>query len=163
VSPVSSPLGDLRLTIRSMIAPAALRLYYFGIELSSPDPTLHGVLASVCAQIETSYAIISTTIPCLRPFMSSLNTHYGAPAKPNQLETLTKGGRSIGTKREARGNRWEPGNFTNITRGDKNSIDSHDSKRMIITKNTDWVVEFDEQSGRQTPQAMDVSVASARD
>ena len=157
-----------------MIAPAALRLHYFGIEFSSPDPTLHGVLASVCTQIETSYAIISTTIPCLRPFMSSLNTHYGAPAKPknstltvsggsNQLETFTKDGRHIVTQRDARGNRWEPGTLTNVTRGDKNSMDSHDSKRMIITKDTVWAVEFDGQSGRQTPQGTDRYVAGARD
>ncbi|OBT57700.1 hypothetical protein VE04_01952 [Pseudogymnoascus sp. 24MN13] len=164
----------LRLPI---LAPAALRLYYLNIEFSSSDPTLTGVLASVCAQIETSYAIISATIPCLRPFMSSLNTHYGAPAKPRSsagtgsggsnprtpLESLTKAGRSLGTKKgEARGEMWDkPGNLTCVTRGEKNSIDSHDSKQMIITKDTEWVVEFERQSGMQTPRTADRPVSDA--
>ncbi|KFY14329.1 hypothetical protein V491_06094 [Pseudogymnoascus sp. VKM F-3775] len=158
----------LRLPI---IAPAAVRLYYLNIEFSSSDPTLHGVLASVCAQIEISYAIISATIPCLRPFMSSLNTHYGAPAKPKTstgtgsggsnpltpLESLTKAGRSLGSKKEgSRGEMWDkPGNLTSVTRGKKHSIDSHDSKQMIITKDTEWVVEFEGQSGTQTPGTTD--------
>ncbi|KFY95000.1 hypothetical protein V498_03592 [Pseudogymnoascus sp. VKM F-4517 (FW-2822)] len=162
----------LRLPI---IAPAALRLYYLNIEFSSSDPTLSGVLASVCAQVETSYAIISATIPCLRPFMSSLNTHYGAPAKPKSstgtgsggsnpltpLESLTKAGRSLGTKMgESRGEMWDkPGNLTRVTRGEKHSIDSHDSKQMIITKDTEFRVEFERQSGMQTPRTADRPVA----
>ncbi|KFZ03048.1 hypothetical protein V502_11277 [Pseudogymnoascus sp. VKM F-4520 (FW-2644)] len=164
----------LRLPI---IAPAALRLYYLHIEFSSSDPTLHGVLASVCAQVETSYAIISATIPCLRPFMSSLNTHYGAPAKPKTstgtgsggsnpltpLESLTKTGRALGTKKgDARGEMWDkPRNLTKVTRGEKHSIDSHDSKQMIITKDTEWVVEFEGQSGTQTPRTVDRPMADA--
>ncbi|KFY38630.1 hypothetical protein V494_04294 [Pseudogymnoascus sp. VKM F-4513 (FW-928)] len=164
----------LRLPI---IAPAALRLYYLNIEYSSSDPTLSGVLASVCAQIETSYAIISATIPCLRPFMSSLNTHYGAPAKPKStsgtgsggsnpltpLESLSKEGRSLGTKkREARGEMWDkPRNLTSVTRGEKHSIDSHDSKQMIITKDTEFRVEFEGESGTQTPRTADKIAADA--
>lgn len=165
------------LTGPRILAPAALRLYYLNIELSSSDPTLSGALASVCAQIETSYAIISATIPCLQPFMSSLNTHYGAPAKPKSstgtgsggsnpltpLESLTKAGRSLGTKRaDTRGEMWDkPGNLTCVTRGEKHSIDSHDSKQMIITKDTEWVVEFEGQSGTQTPRTTDRPVADA--
>lgn len=109
--------------------------------------------------------------------MSSLNTHYGAPAKPKSstgtgsggsnprtpLESLTKAGRSLGTKKgEARGEMWDkPGNLTCVTRGEKNSIDSHDSKQMIITKDTEWVVEFERQSGMQTPRTADRPVSDA--
>ncbi|KFY42604.1 hypothetical protein V495_04422 [Pseudogymnoascus sp. VKM F-4514 (FW-929)] len=198
----------LRLPI---IAPAALRLYYLDIQLSSSDPTLSGTLASVCAQIEISYAIISATIPCLRPFMSSLNTHYGAPHSrlplvphlhpsirrhlrrrrssprldrhprllsrppqlpgsggsksnpPTPLESLSKEGRPLGTKKRATlGEMWDkPGNLTRVTRGEKHSIDSHDSKQMIITMDTEWAVEFEGQSGTQTPRTADRPVADA--
>lgn len=174
-----SLLPNQHLTWPSMIAPAALRLYYLDIQLSSSDPTLSGTLASVCAQIEISYAIISATIPCLRPFMSSLNTHYGAPAKPKTstgtgsggsksnpptpLESLSKEGRPLGTKKRATlGEMWDkPGNLTRVTRGEKHSIDSHDSKQMIITMDTEWAVEFEGQSGTQTPRTADRPVADA--
>ncbi len=63
------------------------------MEFSGDDPTLDGVLACVCAQIQISYAIIATTTPCLRPFMSALNTHYGGPT-----ETRTPAGSKSGSK-----------------------------------------------------------------
>lgn len=111
--------------------------------------------------------------------MSSLNTHYGAPAKPKTstgtgsgsggsnpltpLESLTKAGLSLGTRKgEARREIWEkPGNLTSVTRGEKHSIDSHDSKQMIITKDTEFRVEFEGQSGTQTPRTVDRPVADA--
>ncbi|KAL1898251.1 hypothetical protein Sste5346_003658 [Sporothrix stenoceras] len=56
---------------------AAVRLYYLHKSLYSNDESLHGILAYVCTQIELSYAVIATTMPCLKPFMSALNTGYG--------------------------------------------------------------------------------------
>jgi hypothetical protein len=116
----------------------------------------------MCAQIEISFAIISATIPCLRPFMSSLNTHYGAPAKPkttsgsgsnsNQMESLTKAGKTVVARRDTPVEKWAPRNLTRITRGGK-SIDSQGSKQMIITKDTEWVVEYEGQG--RIPQAID--------
>ncbi|KAH8878999.1 hypothetical protein GQ53DRAFT_739354 [Thozetella sp. PMI_491] len=64
-----------------VIIPAVMRLQFLSKEFSGDDPTLDGVLATVCAQIQLSYAIIATTTPCLRPFMSALNTHYGGPTE----------------------------------------------------------------------------------
>ncbi|KFZ23113.1 hypothetical protein V502_02409 [Pseudogymnoascus sp. VKM F-4520 (FW-2644)] len=150
-----------------LIAPVVMRLYYLGLEFSSSDPTLVGVLASVCTQIEMSYAVVSATIPCLRPFMTSLNTHYGAPANPKTstgtgsgsnnltLDSLTKAGRIIRSKqREESGETWGPsGNRTMVMGGGKNSMDSHESKQMIITKDTQWTVEYEGQSGSLTPRA----------
>lgn len=61
---------------------------------------------------------------------------------------------------EARGEMWDkPGNLTRVTRGEKHSIDSHDSKQMIITKDTEFRVEFEGQSGMQTPRTADRPVA----
>lgn len=60
-----------------VILAAAVRLYYLHKSLYSDDESLHGILAYVCTQIELSYAVIATTMPCLKPFMSALNTGYG--------------------------------------------------------------------------------------
>ncbi|CAK7263958.1 hypothetical protein SEPCBS57363_000839 [Sporothrix epigloea] len=67
----------LRLPVIMM---AAVRLYYLYQALHSDDESLHGILASVCTQVELSYAVIATTMPCLKPFMSALNTGYGGGA-----------------------------------------------------------------------------------
>lgn len=60
-----------------VVLAAAVRLYYLHQSLYSDDASLHGILAAVCTQIELSYAVIATTMPCLKPFMSALNTQYG--------------------------------------------------------------------------------------
>ena len=75
-----------------MIIPATARLHNLHIEFSSTDPTLAGVPASVCTQIEMNYAIIAASTPYLRPFMRALVTHYGMPAEsqPVPPSTATK-------------------------------------------------------------------------
>ncbi|ERT01164.1 hypothetical protein HMPREF1624_02406 [Sporothrix schenckii ATCC 58251] len=60
-----------------VILAAAVRLYYLRQSLYSNDESLHGILAYVCTQTELAYAVIATTMPCLKPFMSALNTGYG--------------------------------------------------------------------------------------
>ena len=60
-----------------VVVAAAIRLYYVRRALYSDDQSLHGILASVCTQVELAYAVIATTMPCLKPFMSALNTQYG--------------------------------------------------------------------------------------
>jgi len=68
----------LRLPI---IIPTVFRLHYLSVAFNSANPTLVGVTAVVCKQTEIAYAIISATIPCLRPFMTATSTNYGAPAE----------------------------------------------------------------------------------
>ncbi|TPX08020.1 uncharacterized protein E0L32_010351 [Thyridium curvatum] len=80
VSPGKKAVVLLAFALRlGVVAPSIMRLNYLSSALASPDPSLDGVLAVVCTQIEICYAIIATTTPCLRPFMSALNTGYGGP------------------------------------------------------------------------------------
>jgi len=149
----------------SIIAAIVLRLYYLNIELSSPDPTLKGTLVSVSTQIQISYAIIAATTPCLRPFMSALNTHYGAPAQIKTpsgsknsnnsyvLSTLSKNRRQEKSKQSNSTNampetRWDGTRHNaSIIAGDNISFESRSSVQMIIQKNTEWEVEIEGNSG----------------
>ncbi|KAE9367678.1 hypothetical protein N431DRAFT_349139 [Stipitochalara longipes BDJ] len=147
-----------------VIAPALLRLFYLNQEFTSSDPTLHGVIASVCSQIQISYAIVAATIPCLRPFMAALSTNYGAPAQNRtspsgtkksqqyKLSSLSKSTRSIRVDRSklsAPVKPWDRGNtHTSVVSGDQHSMESHESKQMIISKNTEWQVDFEGPSQR---------------
>lgn len=146
-----------------VIVTTVVRLYYLSEEFSSSDPTLDGVLASVCTQIEMSYAIIAATIPCLRPFMTALSTNYGAPAQikgsPSaagtkrsgndfSLNSLSKtsrlGHEEKGKSVTAPTTRWDQSeHHASVTSGDQRSMESHESKQMIISKNTEWAVEYE--------------------
>lgn len=156
----SSPML-IKSAFSRVIAPALLRLFYLNQEIASSDPTLHGVLASVFTQIQISYAIVAATIPCLRPFMAALSTNYGAPAqtrtspsgtkksqygKGYKLSSLSKSsnsGRDDKSKLSAPAKPWDRGNtLTSVELGDQHSIESHESKQMIISKNTEWQVAF---------------------
>lgn len=147
-----------------VIAPTALRLYYLGKEFSSSDPTLDGVLASVCTQIEMNFAIIAATTPCLRPFMAALSTNYGAPAPTktspsgtgtarsnnefslSSFSKMSRLGRSDEKGKQASmpTTRWDQSkHHASVISGDQHSMESHESKQMIISKNTEWAVEFE--------------------
>jgi hypothetical protein len=145
-----------------VIIPTAVRLYYLNKEFSSSDPTLDGVMASVCTQIEISYAIIAATTPCLRPFMTALSTNYGAPAqtktspsvagtsrsgKDFSLASLSKMSRLAQEekgKTAAPTTRWDQSeHHASVMSGDQHSLESHESKQMIISKNTEWTVEYE--------------------
>ena len=177
-----------------------MRLLYLDIELSSTDPTLEGVMATLCMQIQISYAIIAMTTPCLRPFMSALNTHYGGPketrtpngskasrsAKSDNSYSLPSLSRSKGEPKGERtlaeatpASRHDP-EAAPVTRWDRadyrvaimsrnlsiggGSTQSNESQRMIISKNTEWQVDFGDDGTRstQTPKPMnpdDIGVA----
>ncbi|RMZ86993.1 hypothetical protein DV736_g5784, partial [Chaetothyriales sp. CBS 134916] len=67
----------LRLPI---VAVAALRLHYLGIQIHSLNPTLHGVIAVILTEIQLQYSIISCLTCSIRPFISAVTTNYGATA-----------------------------------------------------------------------------------
>lgn len=61
-----------------VIALAALQIHYVAQKLSSTNETLDGVPTTICRQTEIFYAIMASTIPCLRPFLASFFTGFGA-------------------------------------------------------------------------------------
>jgi hypothetical protein len=148
------------LSPRRLIAPIILRLFFLNREFSSSDPTLNGVLASVWTQIQISYAIVAATIPCLRPFMNALSTNYGAPAQTKSpsgskqqyknnysLSSLSKGsrlGRIEKLKASAPLPSWDRTNHqTSVMSGDQHSMESHESKKMIISKKNEWTIDYE--------------------
>lgn len=146
-------------------------------------------MAVVCMQIQISYAIIAMTTPCLRPFMSALNTHYGGPketrtpggthasrtAKSDNSYSLSSLSRSRADRTEvtpdrrhdpeaAPATRWDRADYRVAVMSrnlsiDEGSTQSNDSQRMIISKNTEWQVEFGDESLRgmqeQRPEDLD--------
>lgn len=61
-----------------VIALAALQIHYVAQKLSSTNEPLDGVPTIICRQTEIFYAIMASTIPCLRPFLASFFTGFGA-------------------------------------------------------------------------------------
>ena len=61
-----------------VIALAALQIHYLATKLSSNNETLAGAPTTICRQTEIFYAIMASTIPCLRPFLASFFTGFGA-------------------------------------------------------------------------------------
>lgn len=183
--------ADTHAWLLRVVAPSIMRLNYLSSALASPDPSLDGVLAVVCTQIEICYAIIATTTPCLRPFMSALNTGYGGPgpvptpkgsrasSSGHDRSFTARSGQSAKQKKQQRFSglgtfeleekaqrplpelRWDKTQYNvAIETGerprtgqeiepmpdhDQNSLQSHDSKRMIIAKNTEWAIDYEDQ------------------
>lgn len=175
-----------------VVIPILLRVQYLANMISSPDPTLDSVMPTICTQIHISYAIIATTIPYLRTFMSALSTNYGGPKEAktptgSKLSKPTGGSGSnsnpsrrhepdsdtthngcsyfldeitvvIDVEKQAKeqtptGRRWDPERsayraaVASTGGGDSESTQSHESQRMIISKNTEWQVEYEGNSG----------------
>ncbi|KAF2264313.1 hypothetical protein CC78DRAFT_463964 [Lojkania enalia] len=74
---------SLRLPI---IAFAILRLRELDNYISSTDPTLVGALAAVWTQVSMQYSLVATTLPCMTPFLTTVNTAFGAM----ELETMNE-------------------------------------------------------------------------
>ena len=160
-----------------MIVAAALRLHYLGGELRSFDTTLDGVFATICTQIDMNYAIVSATIPCLRPFMAATSTQHSIPAKSqgssrygtgtarletpgnnialaslsSKLEGPSETGKeaSTSTKKVSGWNGFDH-TVSVISPGDQHSIESHESKQMIIRKDVEWAVSYEEPAREQS-------------
>lgn len=95
--------------------------------------------------------------------MTALSTNYGAPAKGQtspsnpgtalsgndfSLASLSKTSRAGPEEKSkaAKGptTRWDAYDHrTEVISGDQHSMESHESKQMIISKNTEWAVEFE--------------------
>lgn len=78
--PFEQPSSLAILICISVIAASAVRLYYLRAMLSSPNRNLDATYYVVCTQWHLGYAIMSSTItglgPFLRPFSKSFSTSY---------------------------------------------------------------------------------------
>jgi hypothetical protein len=168
---------SLRLLI---MVPIAFRLYYLKREYSSNNPTLIGTWAAIVTQVDVAFAIISATIPCLRPFMAATVTSTaptdgtrkdsryakGSQDKPtnisknayglHSLASRFKNGKSPREEKQLSDQSTQEIYGTNvdhtvsvISPGDQHSVESQDSRQMIIRRDVEWAV-TDEGVG--TPQ-----------
>lgn len=64
-----------------LLIPIVLRLQCLDRAFKSHDPTLSITTSVICKQVEVIWAIISASVPCLRPFMLAVTTFYGAPTE----------------------------------------------------------------------------------
>ncbi|KAF2724726.1 hypothetical protein K431DRAFT_300604 [Polychaeton citri CBS 116435] len=88
-----------------LIAIAAITLTYRIDQIDSTNPTLTGAITAVLTQLEVFFAIMATTIPCLRPFLAGFITNFGAMGG----ETVM-GGSQIGNSKEKSGSKSNSGN-----------------------------------------------------
>ena len=164
-----------RATCRVIIA-AAFRLHYLAHEFRSSDPTFEGVSASICTQIDMSYAIIATTLPCLRPFMIATSTQApigekkskgskyvtGSPKQSIILSSLATRLRTSDNDEEVqvdvttsskgiRGWANDHHNASVTTQGDQQSVGSNESRQMIIRKDVEFEVTYEDQQLTQIP------------
>jgi len=152
----------------SVIAISILRLSYIGVQLTSSDPSIKGIIAAVCTQVEICYAIVATTTPCLKPFMAALNTNYGGTTTINTPSgtkvgysgnDISLGSMSPPTRARPEKDvdlevsadvpppqtRWDGAEYNvEVNSGDQDSVESNDSGKMIIAKNTSWTVGFEQ-------------------
>jgi hypothetical protein len=154
-----------------VIAASAVRLHFLHRQIYSDDPTLDGYLAGVWTQVEVSYSLIATAAACLGPFIRPFGKPYLADATGSSrkqshapsafhLSRIT-GKENSGSHPSQWGEIYPGRTHTTMVSHDppkrrdqddiahdgvapsRQSLDSHDSKRMIITKGVEWTVEYD--------------------
>lgn len=159
-----------------MILVCSLRLYYLNLEILSSNPTLTGVAAVCCTQIQLGYAIMATTIPCLKPFMAAYETPRSSSYKTSDGQYSSGISNSSAFHSKARKPAISIEGSKTLTRGEPpttdpltprpceniyratvshhdasravHSSDSNDSRQMIITKVTGWSIESRTRSSR---------------
>jgi hypothetical protein len=161
---------SLRLLI---MIPIAFRLCYLKKEYFSDNPTLSGTWAAIVTQVDLAYAIISATIPCLRPFIAATATATAPTdgtlkdskyAKGSREKSSSAGnayglsslaGRFKGPKSEEKQlstSTHELYRYKNdhtaavVSPGDQHSVESQESRQMIIRRDVEWSV-TDEEPG----------------
>ena len=158
-----------------VILVCSLRLYYLNRQIQSSNPTLTAAAAACCTQIQLGYAIVATTVPCLKPFMaayerprsSSYKTSGGqyssgisnssAFHSKTRKSAISLEGIKVPTSGEPSTDplALRPDNNTHrtiISNPDPNravhSSDSNDSRQLIIKKVTGWSIESRTRSSR---------------
>jgi len=154
-----------------VIVPAIMHIVYLRPETIAADPSFQMAFAVICAQIEMDYSAMAATIPCLGPFLKACRTHNeidgrrrpGRSFGMNTFDdpTSKQGSKALhsGTNMSSRGNRrtidqqmFRPDYVDaastvvpdkRMEKIDQQSIESHDSRRMIIKKKTEWRVQYE--------------------
>jgi hypothetical protein len=75
----------------STIVFCALRVHYFSRAFFTTDPTFDGVFFAAWTQVELAYSVIAATIPCLKPFMSTISTNWGEAPKTEFADSNPSG------------------------------------------------------------------------
>lgn len=157
-----------------VIPACGIRLYYLDPSTLSNKRTLAISLAVVCTQIQLGYGIMAASVTVLKPFMAVYEkplgyTGYDNPNRyaANQTSSTQRsfkmdrvgrsngspgGGRNIPIPDPTQG--FSSYNSASATGGARTgsdqgherdgSIHSHDSRRLIIERKTDWSVRYEE-------------------
>lgn len=99
-------ISQILRSLHSVIIIAGVHVHYLERELTSTNQSLTGVIATICRQTEIFYAIMASTIPCLRPFLASFFTGFGAMGG----ETIIAGSQ-VGNSREKSGHTYALGSM----------------------------------------------------
>ena len=163
-----------------IFVPIAFRLHYIKEEIFSDNQTFVGTWAVICTQVDISYAIIAATIPCLRPFMAATvtataptdgtrkGTRYVKGSREKSVKGNSYGLQSIlphfnksknqntekqvstsTTTQEIYGTNHDH-NVSVISPGDQHSVESQESRQMIIRRDVEWAVTDEEPGSNPT-------------
>ncbi|KAL2004969.1 hypothetical protein VTN00DRAFT_2819 [Thermoascus crustaceus] len=158
-----------------VIIAAIARVIYLKSALQSPDPPLNGVDASISTEVLLQYSLMAATIPCMKPFVIAFNTGWGLGTKGNRNSHLRQSD-NTGKEGSSSNRSSNPVPSTTISpafrtdfhqhqtcvanatatvvneRPDSiDSIDSHESQRMIIRETREWAVEHENIEMRHYP------------
>jgi len=131
-----------------VIAACVLRLHYLAYSLDSSDPTFDTVLFVTWTEVELAYSIMAATIPCLKPFVSQLNTYYGST---QPLSNAASGAFSKGSPNGSYGLRQFSSKMAKSEKSRKGTAKSAARSRIVGT------------AGRQGDELMDFPHKSTYD
>ncbi|KAL2430279.1 hypothetical protein ABEF95_003723 [Exophiala dermatitidis] len=165
--------------VRLLTIPAlAMRLYYLNPTSIPDNRSLALSLVVVCTQIQVGYGIMAASVTVLKPFMVVYEKpagstdymsgghikNYGKNTMPSEHTGTSFQLKSMGRPADAADARSGGGatdptqqysgyNATATAHGhkkDDDSINSQDSRRMIIERKTDWSVRYEEAESRKS-------------
>ena len=154
---------------RLLVIPACiLRLHYMNSNVLADHRTLANTYVVVCTQLQLGYGIIAVTIPCLRPFLAVYDgprpgqSTYGYQSNGgdkglqsfgsgNPRSPLSREGSSPGVRQyvsRPQGFRPDQTKYTATVslrdmKNERSSMNSHESRQMIIEQKTGWSIEYD--------------------
>lgn len=147
-----------------VIAPAAVRLHYLAVAISSENMLLKGVTAFICLQVEMHYGLLASTFPALKPFVQQFDTGWGTYDTQGITEYSLQ---SLGSKGKSRRDRVGSANTKLRSQREEEHLgtregrsvatafasqhrptsqNSHESQQMFIRRTVETEVEHGEPS-----------------